>query len=91
MLKVILNGLAEDADLTPKDGSYYYKKHSEHAGFSEVVAKAQAEEKLALLTGGEIEEARVGEAEVERVMLEEEKQAEAEAEERARGRAMTVG
>ena len=28
-------------DLKPKDGSWYYKKHSTQAGFDEVVAKAR--------------------------------------------------
>jgi len=29
-----------NSDLIPKEGQYYYKKHSEHAGFHEAVAKA---------------------------------------------------
>lgn len=31
MLAVVLNGLAPE--LKPREGTYYYKKHSEHAGF----------------------------------------------------------
>ena len=72
-------------EIRPKDGSYYYKKHSEHAGFSEVLAKA--EEKA--LISGKIEEAKVKEGEVER--LEEEEKRREEEEARARGRASTIG
>jgi len=42
ILDVVLEELPEH--LKPKQSSYYYKKHSEHAGFSEVVAAAKAKE-----------------------------------------------
>ena len=32
MLETVLGSLS--ADLQPREGSYYYKKHSEHAGFA---------------------------------------------------------
>ncbi|KAK0288282.1 hypothetical protein LTR91_009350 [Friedmanniomyces endolithicus] len=32
MLRVVLDGLSDE--LKPREGSYYYKKHSEHAGFA---------------------------------------------------------
>ena len=38
ILEVLLKLLSPE--LTPKDGSYYYKRHSEHTGFNEVVTKA---------------------------------------------------
>jgi hypothetical protein len=31
IMKTVINGL--DEDLRPRDGQYYYKRHSEHAGF----------------------------------------------------------
>ncbi|MCJ1284074.1 hypothetical protein MMC26_003405 [Xylographa opegraphella] len=80
---VVLNNLS--ADLKPKDNSYYYKQHSDHAGFSEVVAKAAE----AALISGKIEEARVKDGEVERLIMEEEKR-EAEEEEKSRKRSQTV-
>ncbi|KAL8954887.1 MAG: hypothetical protein Q9183_006884, partial [Haloplaca sp. 2 TL-2023] len=40
ILATILSQLSEG--LKPKEGSYYYKAHSEHAGFAEVVEKAGA-------------------------------------------------
>jgi len=73
-------------ELKPRDGSYYYKQHCEHSGFSEVVAKAAE----AVLVSGEIKEAKVGEHEVERELLREEEE-EAEAAERSRNRSQTVG
>ncbi|MCJ1272016.1 hypothetical protein MMC22_011922 [Lobaria immixta] len=39
ILSVMLDKISPD--LKPKDGSWYYKKHSTHAGFDEVVAKAR--------------------------------------------------
>jgi len=42
ILEVVLEELPDH--LKPKESSYYYKKHSEHAGFSEVVAAAKAKE-----------------------------------------------
>lgn len=40
IIKTIMEKLTPE--LKPKEGSYYYKKHSEHAGFAEAVAKAPA-------------------------------------------------
>lgn len=85
---VILHNLSPD--IAPKENSYYYKQHSDHAGFSEVVAKAAE----AALISGKIEEARVKDGEVEKMMLEEqkvevEKGVDAD-EERKRKRAQTV-
>lgn len=39
IMKTILEELP--THLQPKESSYYYKKHSEHAGFAEVVAAAK--------------------------------------------------
>ena len=80
---VVLHHLS--GSLTPKDHSYYYKQHSDHAGFSEVVAKAAE----AALISGKIEEARVKDGEVERMIMEEE-ELEAEEAERSRKRSQTV-
>ena len=44
-------------ELKPQPKNYYYKKHSEHAGFSEVVARASEKSKKA-------EEGKIAEAEV---------------------------
>ncbi|KAF2104769.1 translation initiation factor eIF4e [Rhizodiscina lignyota] len=38
ILKTVLNGLSPE--LIPKESAYYYKKHSEHAGFTGVVSAA---------------------------------------------------
>ena len=74
--------------MKPKEGSYYYKKHSEHNGFDEVITKAK--EKDALLseavsaTGGQnngnIEEAKVKEGEREQALAAEDADAETEKE-----------
>ena len=42
-------------NLCPKEGSWYYRKHSEHAGFEEVVAKARGK------TVSETQEANIAE------------------------------
>lgn len=42
ILEVVLEELPEH--LKPKESSYYYKRHEEHAGYSEVVAAAKAKE-----------------------------------------------
>ncbi|MCJ1474783.1 hypothetical protein MMC13_003443 [Lambiella insularis] len=82
---VVLRNLSPE--LAPKENSYYYKQHSDHAGFSEVVAKAAE----AALISGKIEEARVKEGEVERMMLEEQEKEVEEAEMKGkRERAQTV-
>ena len=75
-------------DVRPKEGSYYYKRHSEHAGYDEALAKAKAAAESQVVSG-KIEEAKVKEEEVQR--LEEEERLREEEEARARGRAMTVG
>lgn len=61
ILAVMLKGLSPN--LHPKDGSYYYKRHSEHAGFTEVVAKAkharlaqEAKDDLGKITEAEVKE-----------------------------------
>ena len=71
--------------LKPKENSYYYKPHSDHTGFSEVVAKAAE----AALISGKIEEAEVKDGEVERMIMEEE-ELEAEEAEKSRKRSQTV-
>lgn len=38
IIKTVMDKLSPE--LKPKEGSYYYKKHSEHAGFAEAVSKA---------------------------------------------------
>ena len=61
----------------PKDGSYYYKRHSEHQGYAEALAKAteaQAQRAAAEVKRdeeGKIEEAKVTEGEVRRMDAEE--------------------
>lgn len=39
ILSVVLDKISPE--LKPKEGSWYYKKHSEHAAFNEVVTKAK--------------------------------------------------
>ena len=51
-------------ELKPKPSAQFYKKHSEHAGFAEVVAKAKALEDATKLVA-EKNEAKIAEAEVE--------------------------
>ena len=73
-------------ELKPKEGSYYYKRHSEHQGYAEALAKSKeeaeakkaeaertaAEEKAAESeASGKIEEAKVTEGEAERAEAEE--------------------
>lgn len=63
--------------MKPKEGSWYYKKHSEHAAFNEVVTKAKstrlakeaAESKAK--DGGKILEAEVKEDEGDYALLKE--------------------
>ncbi|KAI4224814.1 MAG: hypothetical protein L6R36_004376 [Xanthoria steineri] len=66
---VVLAQLSDE--LKPKEGTYYYKAHSEHKGFDEAIAarKKEGEEDV------KMERAKVEEGEAERVML---KEAEAE-------------
>ena len=72
-------------ELRPKEGSYYYKRHSEHAGFSDVLAKANE----ALLISGKIEEAKIREGEIERQEAEEKAREEEEAKKRARAQTVS--
>lgn len=64
-------------ELKPKEGSFYYKKHSEHAGFSEVVAKAKEAEdakkakEVTKIDSGKIEEAEVKQDEADKALLDE--------------------
>lgn len=74
ILAVVLDKLSPE--LKPKEGSYYYKKHSEHAGFSEVVAKAKEAEdakkaKEMRIDSGKIEEAEVKQDEADKALMEE--------------------
>ena len=58
--------------LIPKDQShYYYKKHSEHNGFDEVVAKAKSAAAVKEDDSGKILEAEVKEEESEKAMMKE--------------------
>jgi len=66
ILAVILDQIS--TDLKPREGHYYYKRHSEHAGFSEMVAKAN--EKKA--DEGRIREAEVMSVEGDRALLSDE-------------------
>ena len=43
MLSTVLENLSEE--IKPREGSYYYKKHSEHAGFTGAAAAAAAASK----------------------------------------------
>lgn len=70
--------------LAPKDGTYYYKQHSAHTGFREVVAKAAEK----AMISGKIEEAKVREGEVEEELL---REVEEQEREEGRRRAATVG
>ena len=83
IVSVVLDQLSPE--LKPKEGSYYYKKHSEHAGFNEVIAKAKTVEdemkaKQAWNDFGKIEEAKVKEDEADQALIEEAEASEEEAE-----------
>ena len=79
---VVLDKLSPE--LKPREGTYYYKRHSEHSGFSEVVAKAKEADdakrakEVAKLDSGKIEEAEVKQDEVDKALMEEVAAAEAE-------------
>ncbi len=62
-------------DLKPKEGTYYYKAHSEHKGFDEAIAARKKEGEADADADVKMERAKVEEGEAERVML---KEAEAE-------------
>ncbi|MCJ1309732.1 hypothetical protein MMC25_003393 [Agyrium rufum] len=66
ILNTVLDKLSPD--LRPKEGSYYYKRHSDHAGFNEVVSRAVTEKEH----GGKIEEAQVNDEDIEKTLKEEE-------------------
>lgn len=66
ILSVVLDQIS--ADLRPREGHYYYKRHSEHAGFSDVVAKANEKE----VDEGKIREAEVMGSEGDRALLRDE-------------------
>ncbi|KAL6721756.1 hypothetical protein ACLMJK_000861 [Lecanora helva] len=66
ILSVILDQISPD--LKPREGHYYYKRHTEHAGFSGVVAKAN--EKKA--DEGKIKEAEVMRSEGDQALLRDE-------------------
>ena len=83
MLATILAKISPE--IRPKDGSYYYKKHSEHASFNDAVAKANER----ALISGKIEEAKVREGEVEKMEAAEREKEEEEA--RRRARSQTIG
>ena len=68
---VVLEKLSPE--LKPKDNAIFYKKHSEHAGFEEAVAKAQALEDAKKVTAGQdrakSEEAEVKPGELDKALL----------------------
>ncbi|KAL8770858.1 MAG: hypothetical protein Q9209_003509 [Squamulea sp. 1 TL-2023] len=66
---VVLAQLSDE--LKPKEGTYYYKPHSEHKGFDEAVAARKKEKEGGEEGKMEIETAKVEEGEAERVMLKE--------------------
>ena len=70
---VVLEKLSPE--LKPKDSAIFYKKHSEHAGFNEAVAKARALEDAkkvdAGVDGAKIVEAEVKDDEVDKALLKE--------------------
>ncbi|KAL8945837.1 MAG: hypothetical protein Q9222_007680 [Ikaeria aurantiellina] len=66
---VILSQISPN--LKPKEGSFYYKKHSEHNGFSEVIAAMKKDDDI---KSPEEEAAKVKVGEVEKAMKEEDEQ-----------------
>ena len=54
ILKVVLEKVSPE--LRPKEGSYYYKRHAEHQGFAEALARAQEREAAASKTASEEKE-----------------------------------
>ena len=65
ILAVVLEKVSPE--LTPQPRNYYYKRHSEHAGFSEVVARANEKSKMA--AEGKIQEAEVRSPEGDEALL----------------------
>lgn len=72
ILRTVLSNIS--ADLAPKDGAYFYKKHSSHAGFEEAVAKAKADAQAKI----DRSEARKAKAEAEEAKKVEEAESEGE-------------
>lgn len=83
ILRVVKETIAPDLKEVLVDGSYYYKRHSEHAGFSELVARARETEPAKTVMvdesegrkgsdDGRIFEAEVDKAEGERALLKDE-------------------
>lgn len=64
-------------NLKPRDGSWYYKKHSALAGFDEVIAKArkvglaQESDEAKAVDGGKMVETEVKEDEGNKALLQE--------------------
>ena len=53
-------------ELKPREGSFYYKQHSEHAGFNDVVAKAkEVEDAKSAQTSPSVDDGKIVEAEVQ--------------------------
>lgn len=65
ILAVVLEKVSPE--LRPQPRNYYYKKHSEHAGFSDVVARAS--EKSQKAAEGKIAEAEVKSPEEDEALL----------------------
>lgn len=63
ILTTVLDKLSPE--LKPKEGSYYYKKHSEHAGYEESVAGAKEAAKKKLEDHEARKAAEVGEEEIQ--------------------------
>ena len=66
ILAVVLENIS--SELKPREGHFYYKRHSDHVGFSEVVAKANATK----ADDGKITEAEVMSLEGDRALLRDE-------------------
>ena len=69
ILAVLLDQISPE--LKPRDGHFYYKRHSEHAGFSEVVATVN-EKAVGVVDEGKIVEAEVMNGEGDQALLRDE-------------------
>ena len=69
ILRIVQNTISPDLKDLIVPSSFYYKAHSEHAGYSEVVAKARESEQQN--DGGNIAEAEVNQAEGDNALLKE--------------------
>lgn len=75
ILSVILKKLSPN--LTQREKSnYYYKRHAEHKGFDEIVAKAQLSRSSSKVDEGKIPEAEVKQGESEKAFMKETEEAE---------------